>query len=185
MHITTQQREPLSRSSIVAAKSLLFLMISGACMPSNAAVATANVSANIISTLSITTQTGGGGTSGMVFGDISSSSVAGTIVLTPSGSRTTTGGPTVNSAVTGSPATFDIQGDANATFAIILPVSTVLNGSSSGSMTVDNFTSSPSRSGSLDGTGRQVLYVGGSLKVGSNQVFGSYSGQMAVTVAYN
>lgn len=173
------------KSSGTATRSLLFLLASSACMPTNAAVATANVSASIISTLSITTQTSGGGTSGMVFGDISSSSVAGSIILTPNGTRSTTGGPSINSSIPASPAAFDVQGDASATYTVLLPTSITLNGSSSGSMVVENFTSSPSSSGVLDSSGRETLFVGGSLKVGSNQTFGSYTGQMSVTVAYN
>jgi hypothetical protein len=185
MYINSSRIYLPARNRKTCLNTVLFLVASSIYMPAQAAVATANVSANIISTLSITTQTGSGGSQGMVFGDISSSSVAGTIVLTPSGSRTTTGGPTINTSTTASPAAFDVQGDVNATYAITLPVSVVLNGSSSGSMVVDSFTSSPTSTGVLDGTGRQILYVGGSLKVGSNQVFGSYSGQMTVTVAYN
>ena len=162
-------------------KALLFLFASSLYLPAHAAVATANVTANIISTISITNQS----LSGLVFGDISASSVAGTVVLTPGGSRTSTGGVTVNTTTAASPAAFDVQGDANASYAITLPISVVLTGSTSGSMVVDNFSSSPSAAGLLDGSGTQTLFVGASLNVGSNQAFGSYTGLMAVTVAFN
>jgi hypothetical protein len=171
---------PKLRSKIVFESLLLWFALS-VCAPTQAAVATANVSANIISILSITNQF----QNGLVFGDIATSPTAGTIILTPDGSRTSTGGATINSTISGSPATFDIQGDVNATYVITLPASVVLSGSSTGSMIVDNFTSSPSNTGTLDGTGKQALFVGGNLNVGSNQAFGSYTGQMAVTVAYN
>ena len=106
-------------------------------------------------------------------------------MLSTSGTRTTTGGAFINSSVAGNPATFDVQGDANATYAITLPTSVVLTGSSSGSMVVDSFTSTPSGTGLLDSTANETLFVAGTLNVGSNQAYGSYTGQMTVTVAYN
>jgi hypothetical protein len=181
MNITAQHRKTLGNSSEIIAKSLLFLLASYVCVPTQAAVTTANVSANIISVLSITNQS----QNGLVFGDIASSPIAGTIILTPSGSRTSTGGATINSTTAGSPAAFDIQCDVKATYINTLPPSVILNGESTGSMVVNNFTSSPSNTGVLDGTGRQALFIGGDLNVGSNQAFGSYKGQMTVTVAYN
>lgn len=144
-----------------------------------AATAIATVEANIVSTISITERNGLG------FGDISSSAVAGTVVMAPSGTRTTTGGVTINFAIAGSAAAFDIVGDANASYAITLPVSVVLSDASSNTMVVDSFTSSPTPSGVLDGSGQQTLYVGATLNVGANQPFGSYSGLMSVTVEYN
>ena len=78
-----------------------------------------------------------------------------------------------------------MQGTANASFSISLPASVLLSDSASHTMTVDNFTSSPTPSGVLDGSGQQTLFVGGTLNVSANQAFGSYSGQMSVTVDYN
>lgn len=144
-----------------------------------AATSSATVNANIISTINISTR------NGLLFGDIASSSVAGSVILSTNGSRTTTGGATVNSSGSGSPATLDISGDANASFSITLPVSITLSDGSSNSMVVDNFTSSPSPAGVLDSSGKQSLFVGATLNVSSNQPFGSYSGLMSVTVDYN
>lgn len=159
--------------------ALLVWCMSGIYAPTQAAVATATVTANVISSLGITTQ------SGLSFGDISASGTAGTIVMLPNGTRTATGGTTFNSAVAGNPATFDIQGDANATFSISLPTSILLTDASSNNMVVDSFTSTPTPAGVLDGSGKQTLLVGATLNVGSNQAFGSYSGVMSVTVIYN
>lgn len=145
----------------------------------HAATTTATVSANIVSSINMSTR------NVLLFGDISSSAVAGTVVLSPSGTRTTTGGATVNSAVPGSPVTFDVSGDANASYSISLPVSVVLSDPSANTMVVDNFTSSPTPAGVLDGSGQQTLFVGATLNVSSNQPFGSYSGLMSVTVDYN
>lgn len=181
MDITIPTVSMFLKNSRLCLKTLLLLVTLGAYFMAHAAVETANVSANIISTISITNQSIGG----LVFGDISSSSVAGTVVLTPSGSRTATGGATINTTATASPAVFDVEGDANTSFTITLPVSVVLTDPSSRVMVVDNFASSPSAAGLLDATGKQILFVGANLNVGSNQAFGSYSGQMSVTVDYN
>lgn len=147
--------------------------------PLQAATAIATVEARIISIISIATRNGLG------FGDVSSSSVAGTVMMTPSGTRTTTGGATINTAIAASPATFDLEGTANASYAITLPLSVVLSDGGTSTMVVDNFTSLPSLTGTLDSSGQQTLFVGGTLNVGNNQPFGSYSGLMSVTVEYN
>jgi len=147
--------------------------------PAQAVTAVATINVNIISTLTLSTL------NGLIFGDISSSSIAGTILMTPGGARTATGGANINTSVAGSPAKFDVLGDANASYSISLPVSVILSDTASHTMLVDNFTSSPTPSGVLDGSGQQTLFVGARLNVGSNQAFGAYSGQMSVTVDYN
>jgi len=144
-----------------------------------AATATATVDANIIQTISMTT------TNGLSFGDISAGATSGTVILTPGGARSATGGTSINTSTPGNPSSFNVQGIANASFSITLPVSVILSDTASHSMTVDNFTSSPTPSGVLDGSGQQTLFVGATLNVSANQAFGSYSGQMSVTVDYN
>lgn len=144
-----------------------------------AASDTATVSVDIVSTISITTQ------NGLLFGDISSSAAAGSLSINASGTRTTTGGVTINTAIAGSPAAFDVQGDAGASYSITLPVSVLLSDSGSNNMLVDNFTSTPTPAGVLNAGGQQSLFVGATLNVGSNQPFGSYAGLMSVTVDYN
>ena len=149
------------------------------CASVQAVTAVATVNANIISTISLTTR------NGLMFGEISSSPVAGAVTITATGARSSTGGANINSAVAGSPATFDVQGVASASYAISLPASVILADASSHTMEVNNFSSSPTPSGVLDGSGQQTLFVGATLNVGSNQAFGEYSGQMSVTVDYN
>ena len=148
-------------------------------LPMQAATETATVSANVISTLSLTNQ------NGLAFGDIASSNVAGSVVLSPDGSRFSTGGASINSTVAGGPAVFDVQGDPNAIYAVTLPVSVVLTDAAGNTMSVDNFTSLPAANGLTDAGGQQTLFVGGTLNVSSNQGFGSYTGIMSVTVDYN
>ena len=140
---------------------------------------TAPVSARIVSLVNLVTL------SGMRFGEISASSAPGTIVLEPGGARTSTQGATLNSAVRGGPASFEIIGAPSSTYIVSLPVSVTLSSSNGESMEVNQFTSLPSQTGQLDGGGRQTLFVGGTLNVNANQLYGSYSGVMAVTVEYN
>jgi hypothetical protein len=121
----------------------------------------------------------------MVFGDIAASNAPGTVILSPSGTRLTTGGTFVNSTVSSGPAAFDVSGLPNAIYAITLPVSVVLTGASGNNMVVDNFISLPASTGLTDVGGQQNLFVGGTLNVDSNQAIGSYSGIMPVTVVYN
>lgn len=144
-----------------------------------AATATATVAANIISTMTVTTRNGLG------FGDISASAVPGAVAMTPDGSRNVAGGVSINSAIAGTPAAFDLAGTANASFAISLPDSAVLSDGTANTMIVDGFASSPAATGVMDSSGQQTLFVGGTLHVNANQPFGAYTGQMAITVEYN
>jgi hypothetical protein len=121
----------------------------------------------------------------MVFGHVATSNAPGTVVLSPAGTRLTTGGTFVSSTVSGGPAGFDVHGLPNAVYAITLPNSVVLTGASGNSMVVDNFTSQPVNNGLTNPGGQQNLVVGGTLNVGSNQAVGSYNGLMTVTVVYN
>ena len=100
-------------------------------------------------------------------------------------SCTSTQGATLNGAVPGGPASFEIIGDPASTYIVTLPESVTLSSANGKSMQVNQFTSLPSATGQLDGGGRQTLYVGGTLNVEANQLFGSYSGVMAVTLEYN
>jgi hypothetical protein len=124
----------------------------------------------------------------MDFGNVAVSAVAGTVVLDPAGARSVTGGvtlPAINGTV--SAATFDVSGQANFTYSITLPSAATTITSGTDNMTVDNWTSSPTPTGTLDGTGAQTLAVGATLNVGAGQASGLYvSGTpFTVTVNYN
>lgn len=121
---------------------------------------------------------------GLRFGAIFTSPAPGTVVLSPTGTLSTTGGVSLGSQLPVGPATFSVTGAANATYAITLPGSVVLS-SPGGTLTVTSFTSSPGLTGRLDPTGQQTLSVGGTLNVLANQPDGDYTGTFSVTVAYN
>jgi len=144
-----------------------------------AATTTTAVDANIVSTINLVAQ------NGIVFGDISVSSISGSVTIDVDGSRTTTGGATVNSNTSATPARYEVTGDPNAVYNITLPVSVIITSSAGDNMVVDNFISSPSAGSQLDSAGRQNLTVGATMRVGSFQPFGAYTGVMATTVEYN
>lgn len=157
----------------------LLMAIIAAPLPVLAATEEASIVVQVVRVITMTNS------SGLVFGDISASGVAGTVVLTPAGSREVTGGASINSTVASGPAVFDIVAEPNSTYAITLPGVVVLNNTGGGNMVVDNFASFPGSIGLTDGGGEQDLFVGATLNVGSNQAFGSYTGTMSVTIGYN
>jgi hypothetical protein len=175
---TQLQRYKLNVSGM-AQICTVFVLLFCSQQPAHAATTTTTVEANIVSTINITAQ------NGIVFGDIGASGIPGTVTIDVDGSRTSTGGATINTNTSGTPATFEISGDPNALYVITLPSSVVITSSAGDSMTVDNFNSAPSVSGQLDSSGRQYLNVGARMNVGSFQPFGSYQGIMATTVEYN
>ena len=108
----------------------------------------------------------------------------GTITVSTSGSKTSTGTVQPMNATPGSAAQFQVAGSPNFTYNITLPTTATIS-SGTNTMLVDNFTSSPSVHGLLDGTGKQNLSVGGTLHVGATQAIGNYSGTFTITVSYN
>ncbi len=151
----------------------------GVQLPMYAAVSTATITANIVKPVSLNAQ------SGLKFADVTSKNSAGTVILSPNGSRVATGGVDIKSGESSEPATFKVQGEPNAAYTINLPNSTVLTTPSGGTMVVNKFTSLPAISGLIDANGQQILTVGATLNVGSNQAYGSYAGTMVVTIQYN
>jgi hypothetical protein len=114
--------------------------------------------------------------------------MGGQVVLSPSAqpTRIAVGGTTLGSPAGVCAATFSVTGQPGASFRIALPGPITITSGTSGesSMTVTDFRSSPSGTGTLaaDGT---TLYVGATLNVGADQPLGRYAGTFAVTVAYD
>ena len=142
---------------------------------------TANANTTVIQAISISR------TAHMNFGSVVAGGSLGTVVLPASASptRSATGGTTLGSATVVSAAIFAISGEPNNTYAITLPSSPVTITDGTNNMTVSNFTSSPGGTGTLNGSGLETVYVGGTLNVAANQVSGIYSGSFSVTVTYN
>ena len=162
---------------------LFFLLLAGFAVNSfGQASATATSSGTIITPISISK------TVDMNFGNAAVNSVAGTVVLTPAGTRTKTGGVTLPaSAGTVTAASFTVSGLANSTYVITLPATPVtLTYNVTNTMTASSFTSSPTPTGTIGVGGSQTLTVGATLNVGASQVAGTYvSAGFTVTVNYN
>jgi len=146
------------------------------------ASANSNASATIVGPIGIAN------TTAMNFGNVAVSAVAGTVVMTPAGVRSVTGGCTLP-AVTGSPAAavFNVTGAANYTYVITLPGAATTITSGANNMTVDTWSSTPGGTGTLSAGGSQTLTVGATLNVAGSQPAGTYvSGTpFTVTVNYN
>lgn len=146
------------------------------------ATASAAASATIVSPIAIAQA------ADMNFGNIAVSATGGTVVLSPAGVRTITGGVTLP-ATTGtvSAASFNVTGTGSYTYAITLPSGSItITNPASVTMSVGSFTSTPSGTGALDGAGTQTLTVGATLTVAAGQASGLYDGgSFDVTVNYN
>lgn len=118
------------------------------------------------------------------FGQIVTGTTSGTVTVSPSGTRTASGGSTLASGASVSAASFQVTGDPDVTFAITLPSSASLS-SGADQMTVDGFVSDPDQAGSLDATGAALFRVGATLQLRGGQSSGAYSGQFDVRVDYN
>jgi len=144
----------------------------------NSATASANASASIVSAISIVRNVD------LDFGQVVAGGSPGTVVMTPVGSRSATGGATLGSFSSAAAASFTVSGDPDAAYSITLPISATLT-SGGDTMILNNLTSNPSGAGVIGGGGSQVLNVGGTLQVGASQPSGAYSGSFNVMVAYN
>ena len=146
------------------------------------ATATASASATIITPITIVKDVD------MNFGNVAvSATLGGTVVLAPAGTRTTggAGGVTLPATVgTVAAASFTVSGQANYTYAITLPTTKTIT-SGANTMTVDNFTSNPSATGTLSGAGSQTLTVGATLNVSAAQASGVYTNASGVPVTVN
>jgi hypothetical protein len=144
--------------------------------------ATADGKATIVTPITITKAVD------MNFGNVAVSATAGTVILSPGGVRTLTGGvtlPTVAGTVTA--ASFNITGEASYTYTIQLPSTDLTITSGSNNMSVNAFTSDPTPTGTLGSNGTQTLNVGATLNVLAHQPAGIYSSvtPFSVTVNYN
>jgi len=125
----------------------------------------------------------------LAFGSFAAGASAGTVTMSAAGGRSAGGGVFLISSGGGAAASFTVTGTPGATYSITLPgdgvVSMALAGNPGTAMAVNNFVSNPvatsGSTGLLTG-GTQILTVGATLSVGSNQASGSYSGSFNVTV---
>ncbi len=160
--------------------ALVIVMVSFAVSSYGQVSATATASATIITPITITK------TTDMNFGNVAVNNTAGTVVMATDNSRTVTGGCTLPAtAGTVAAAAFGISGVASATYSITLPSSATTITSGANTMTVDTWTSNPTPTGTLDGTGASTLLVGATLHVAGSQAAGTYTSATPFTVTVN
>ena len=151
----------------------------------------AQVTASATATAIVVTPIGITKTVDMNFGNLAVSTSAGTVVLTPAGARSITGGVTLPANTgTVAAASFDVTGESNYTYSITLPSTdyTLTRVSGSETMVVNTFVSTPTvGSGGALTAGSQTLTVGATLNVSGSQVGGTYTNATGfdVTVNYN
>lgn len=165
----------------ILAFSVVLLAMSASMLAQPSLSATATATATIVAPLSIAR------TVDMNFGNVSVDATPGTVVLTPAGGRSTTGGcalPSVTGTVTA--ASFDITGFAGTVYSITLPAGATTLNSGTDLMTVDTWQSSltPTASRTLT-TGAETLNVGATLHVGGGQPGGTYVSATPFTVSIN
>lgn len=165
---------------------VLLTLLIGFSTAAHAQSATAAATAFIVTPITLTQVTD------LEFGNIIPSASAGTVVLSPAGVRTPTNVTLPPTSGTVTAASFTVGGTPAFTYSITLPAAATTISNGAQTMTVDNWTSDPTPTGTIGGGGTQVLNVGATLNVGANQVSGSYSsgnaggsGDFTVTVNYN
>ena len=169
-------------------KQILKFFVIGAVMLAFSATTFAQVSATATATATIVSPIAIAKTVDMNFGNVAASAALGTVVLTPAGARSATGGVTLPSTIgTVSAASFTVTGTPGYTYAITLPGAALTITSGAPTMTVDTWTSNPVSPGTLV-AGTSTLTVGATLHVGANQAAGVYgipAQTFTVTVNYN
>jgi spore coat protein U-like protein len=135
-----------------------------------AATATATSTTTVVTPIAISN------TANLAFGNIAAGDTAGTVTVSPDGSRSVTGG-TVTAGGTTTAAQFNVTGQSGLTYAIDFT-------GTSATLTSGAITTGTAATGTLTG-GAQTIFVGGTLAVGANQVAGTYNGTINVAVNYN
>jgi len=160
--------------------TLAIIMIAFSVSTYAQATASATATATIVTPITITK------TVDMNFGNLYSAA-AGTVTLDPAGARSVTGGVTLAPGGTVTAASFTVGGTIGVTYAITLPAGSTTISSGANTMTVDTWSSNPTPTGTIGGTGTEILTVGATLTVGAAQPAGIYvSGTpFDVTVNYN
>jgi spore coat protein U-like protein len=172
-----------SMTTVRPFKLALLALAIGVAAQATAASTTAPATATVIAPINVTS------TGSLAFGKIAAGATPGSVTISTGGTRTSS---VATASGTASKVTFDITGEASTTYAIDTSATTNLtSGANSMALAlVTDFTgagavSGAQSTGTLDGTGKQTLHVGGTLTVGANQAAGAYTGTVAVTVAYN
>lgn len=122
------------------------------------------------------------------FGQIARPSTLGTIVMSPQGVITATGGLLPSTAIVQTisrgPGSFTITGDPNRAFRLVLPIGALILRSGTNILRISAMRSNITGTPSLSAAGSFALTVGATLHLGANQAIGTYSGTYTATVVY-
>lgn len=142
--------------------------------------ASATASAVIIAPLSIAKDVD------LHFGTAWRGASLGTVVLTPAGGRSATGGVTLSGlAPAATVASFTISGEPTRAITITLPSADVTITDGTNNMIVNTFLSTPAAGAHTLAGATTTLTVGATLNVAANQPSGAYTGSFSVSVNYN
>lgn len=125
------------------------------------------------------------GSTKLNFGTISRSSVAGTVIISADGQRSSTGGASILTTSLFSAAPFTVTGENSAGFNLTLPDNDDVKMTRTGGTEEMEVTSFTHNSGLvLSSSGTATFSVGATLNLDVDQVAGDYTGSFSVTIAY-
>lgn len=116
----------------------------------------------------------------MLFGKVATSNTPGTVVISPSGSKTVTGG-VIDLGKNHREAEFRITGPDDALVIVTLPTTATVTGGG-GTGTLSNFTMNVSNPIDLGRRGRANISVGATLSLGTNMPGADYTGSFTIFV---
>ncbi len=174
------KRASMMQYSQLCLAAIVIVAAGGVVGPAQAATASANATANVVTPIAIAK------TADLVFGSFTTSAAGQTITVSAAGVRSASGAVPMTGAT--SAAAFNVTGSGALTYAITLPTTvsmiTGTGATAAETMAVTGFTSNPSGTGALT-AGAQLLAVGGTLTTVAAQVAGAYTGTFNVSVDYN
>jgi spore coat protein U-like protein len=159
-------------STIALAGAAAALLLPAAAL---AATATGHASVTIVAAIAVSE------IAPMDFGTVGVTKAGGSVVLSPTGTRS---GPATYSFDGASrPGQFTVAGTPNAAVAISFSSGDAVNGPGP-AMALGSFTHNAGRAPALNSAGSLSLAVGATVTVGAQQPYGSYAGTYTVTVNY-
>ncbi len=148
----------------------------------NSALSTTTSSATVIQPITIANNTL------LAFGTvIKPTDTTTTVTIDPtSGARTFTGGnATAGGSAASGRATYTVGGEGGQTFSISAPSFNLTSGSNTLVVTTTTTAATGTLTGAIGSTGSATFGVGGSFPVTTTTTSAAYTGNLAVTVAYN
>jgi Mat/Ecp fimbriae major subunit len=158
---------------LISAGALAALALSTPALAAN--TASANATVNIVSPLTLTN------TAGLNFGTVVGPFSGQVVHVDMTGARNC-GGLTCSG--TFGAAAFSLSGTASQNVVLTLPTSVTLNGSVSGTLSVDLSKDEPTNPVALNSSGAATFNIGGQLTIPSGTVDGVYSNTFSVTANY-